>query len=116
VEKVSAAFPTNEKPILMMPFMPGMWRIHGWSDWCQSLVVDKWKVSGFQTQEDTGSYLAWGPTKPAMGGRKDSCNGTRHSAIEHFCIESEAYKICEGWATGEGNKAFPTNALRRNES
>jgi hypothetical protein len=31
-------------------------------------------------------------------------------------MESEAYKICKGWATGEGNKAFPTNALRRNES
>ncbi len=29
-------------------------------------------------------------------------------------MESEAYKICEGWATGEGNAAFPTNATRRN--
>jgi hypothetical protein len=49
-----------------------------------------------------------------MDGSKDSCNGTRHSAIEHFCMESEAYKKCKGWATREGNKAFPTNALRRN--
>ncbi|CAK9256411.1 unnamed protein product [Sphagnum jensenii] len=31
-----------------------------------------------------------------------------------FCMESEAYKICEGWATGEGNAAFPTNARSRN--
>jgi pentatricopeptide repeat protein len=27
-------------------------------------------------------------------------------------MESEAYKICEGWATGEGHAAFPTNATR----
>jgi hypothetical protein len=31
-------------------------------------------------------------------------------------MELEAYKRCEGWATGEGNAAFPTNATRRNES
>ncbi|KAH9543638.1 hypothetical protein CY35_13G076200 [Sphagnum magellanicum] len=27
-------------------------------------------------------------------------------------MESEAYKTCEGWATGEGDAAFPTNATR----
>jgi hypothetical protein len=31
-------------------------------------------------------------------------------------MESQAYKICEGWATSEGNAAFPTNATRRNAS
>ncbi len=47
-----------------------------------------------------------------MGGRRDGCNGIRHTVIEHFCMESEAYKTCEGWATGEGDAAFPTNATR----
>jgi hypothetical protein len=31
-------------------------------------------------------------------------------------MESEAYKICEGWATGQGDAAFPTNVTRRSES
>jgi hypothetical protein len=34
--------------------------------------------------------------KPTTGGSRDGCTGTRHSAIELFCKESEAYKICEG--------------------
>jgi hypothetical protein len=34
--------------------------------------------------------------KPTTGGSRDGCTGTRQSAIEHFCMESEAYKICEG--------------------
>jgi len=93
-----------------------MWTMHDWSAWRGFLVVDKWKAPRFQTQEDRGSTLDWGQTKPSMGGNRDGCNGTRHSAIEHFCMESEAYKRCEGWATGEGNAAFPTNATRRNES
>ncbi len=29
-----------------------------------------------------------------MGGSRDCCIGTRHSAIERFCMESEPYKIC----------------------
>jgi hypothetical protein len=37
-----------------------------------------------------------------MGGSRDSCNGTRHSAIEHLWMESEAFKICEGWMQQEG--------------
>jgi hypothetical protein len=41
-----------------------------------------------------------------MGGSRDGCNGTKHSAIEPFCMDSEAYKICEGWATEESNTAF----------
>jgi len=28
--------------------------------------------------------------------------------IVFFSMESQAYKICEGWATSEGNAAFPT--------
>ncbi len=32
-----------------------------------------------------------------MGGSKDSSNGIKHNVIEHFCMESKAYKICEGW-------------------
>jgi len=31
--------------------------------------------------------------KPTTGGSRDGCTGSRHSAIEHFCMESEAYKI-----------------------
>jgi pentatricopeptide repeat protein len=54
-------------------------------------------------------------TKLSMGGSRDGCNGTRHSAIEHFCMESEAYKIREGWATGEDDAVFPTNAARWND-
>jgi hypothetical protein len=46
------------------------------------------------------------------GCSRDGCNGTRHSAIEHFCMESEAYKIFEGWATGEDDAAFPTIAAK----
>ncbi len=30
--------------------------------------------------------------KFSVSGIRDSCNGTRHSAIEHFCMESEALK------------------------
>ncbi|KAH8948841.1 hypothetical protein BDL97_11G116100 [Sphagnum fallax] len=44
-----------------------------------------------------------------MGGSRDGCNGTRHSAIEHFCMESEVFKICEGWATRED--VFVGNSL-----
>jgi len=33
-----------------------------------------------------------------MGESRDGCNGTRHSSVEYFCMESEAYKICEEWA------------------
>jgi hypothetical protein len=51
-----------------------------------------------------------------MGESINGCNGIRHSGIEHVCMESDAYKRREGWATREGNAAFPTNARRRNES
>jgi len=51
-----------------------------------------------------------------MGGSRDGCNGTRHSVIEDFWMESEAYKICEGWAARQGYAVFPTNTKRRNES
>ncbi len=88
MEKVSVTF-----SVTMIPFMSG----------CEECMAD---------QLD----LDWGQTKPSMGGSRDGCNGTRHSAIEHFCMESEAYKICEGWETGECDAAFPTNAARRNES
>jgi hypothetical protein len=30
-------------------------------------------------------------------------------------MESEAYKICEGWAAREGYAAFLTNTTRRSE-
>jgi hypothetical protein len=67
------------------------WKILTWSSaWSGLLPVDKWKVSGFQIQEDMGSSLAWGLMKPAMGGSRDGCNGTRHSEIEPFSMESEA--------------------------
>jgi len=42
MEKVSAPFS------VLMIFIPGMWRIHGWSAWSGFLVVDKWRVSRFQ--------------------------------------------------------------------
>jgi hypothetical protein len=29
-----------------------------------------------------------------------------------FCMESEAYKMCEGWATREGDAAFLPNVMR----
>jgi len=48
--------------------------------------------------------------KPTMGGSRDSCNGARHIAIQHIFMESEAYKICEGWATQQGDATFPTYA------
>jgi hypothetical protein len=38
-------------------------------------------------------------SKPGMGRSRDACNGIRHSGIEYSCMESDAYKICEGWAT-----------------
>ncbi len=38
--------------------------------------------------------------KPVSKGvSKDGCNASRNSAIEHFGMESGAYKICERWAT-----------------
>jgi hypothetical protein len=54
--------------------------------------------------------------KSIVGGIRNSCNGIKHNAIEHFCMELEAHKICEGWAIGEGNTTFPTNATRGNDS
>jgi hypothetical protein len=47
------------------------------------------KHSGLRTDETHYGWVA-----AEMG-----CNGTRHSAIEQFFMESEAYRICEGWAT-----------------
>jgi hypothetical protein len=43
-ENLSAAF-----SVLMILLMCGMRRIHGWSAQSGFLVVDKWKVPGFQT-------------------------------------------------------------------
>jgi hypothetical protein len=31
-------------------------------------------------------------------------------------MQSESYKTCEVWATGEGDAAFPTNVTTRSES
>ncbi len=53
-----------------------------------------------------GSTLGRGPTKLTMGGSRDSCKGTRYSAIQHICMQSEAYKTCEGWATGDSDAAI----------
>jgi len=50
--------------------------------------------------------------KLTMGGSRDSCKGTRYSAIQRICMQSEAYKTCEGWATGDRDVAFPTNATK----
>jgi hypothetical protein len=36
--------------------------------------------------------------------------------LNNFFMESKAYRIREGWATWEGNVAFPTNAMTRNDS
>jgi hypothetical protein len=78
--------------------------------WLISLIwiifVDNWEAPGLDTYADKRSTVAWELTKPAMGGSRDGCNGTRHSAIEPFCMDSEAYKICEGWATEESDTAF----------
>jgi len=51
-----------------------------------------------------------------MGGSKDSSNGIKHNVIEHFCMESKAYKICEGWVIRKGSETLRTNAMNRNES
>jgi hypothetical protein len=32
--------------------------------------------------------------------------GTRYSEIQRICMQSESYKACEGWATGEGDADF----------
>ncbi len=42
-----------------------------------------------------GSTLTWKLIKFAMGGDKNGYNGTKHNATKHFCMELEAYKICE---------------------
>jgi hypothetical protein len=73
-------------------------------------------VSRCQTQEHMGSTLGRGPMKLTMGGSRDSCKGTRYSAIQRICMQSEAYKTCEGWATGDSDVAFPTNVTTRSES
>jgi hypothetical protein len=51
-----------------------------------------------------------------MGGRRDSSNGIKHNVIEHFCMESKAYKICERVVIRKGNATLLTNAMNRNES
>ncbi len=33
--------------------------------------------------------------------------------LEHFCRESEDYKMWGEWATWEGDATFPTNAMRK---
>jgi hypothetical protein len=33
--------------------------------------------------------------------------------LEHFCRESEDYKMWKEWATWEGDATFPTNAMRK---
>jgi hypothetical protein len=53
--------------------------------------------------------------KPTIGGNIDNYDGTGHNVIKHICMESKAYKICEGWATQQGDATFPTYAIRRNE-
>jgi len=68
------------------------------------------------TQEHMGSTLGRGLTKLTMGGSRDSCKGTGYSAIQRICMQSEAYKTCEGWVTGDGDAAFPTNVTTRSES
>ncbi len=92
MEKVSVVF-----SILMIPFIPGMWRIHGWLAWFGFLVIDKWKLSKFQTKKHMGSTLGWGWTKLTMGGNGNNCKGTKYSAVQRICMQSEAYKTCEGW-------------------
>jgi hypothetical protein len=67
-------------------------------------------VRRHKNQFDLGTH------ETRMGGSRDGCNGTTHSAIEHFWMESEAYKICEGWTAREGYAAVPTNTMRRSES
>ncbi len=63
-----------------------------------------------------GKHFGRGPMKLTMGGSRDSCKGTRYSAIQRICMQSEAYKKCEGWATGDSDVAFPTNVTTRSES
>ncbi len=60
--------------------------------------------------------MAWKLMRPTMGGSKDSSNGIKHNVIEHFCMESKAYKICEGWVIRKGSETLWTNAMNRNES
>lgn len=60
-----------------------------------------------------GSTLVWQLTKHIMGGNINGYNGTMHCAIAPFCVELEAFKISEGWATREGDVALPTNAMSR---
>jgi hypothetical protein len=51
-----------------------------------------------------------------MVGSRDSCEGSRYSAIQRICMQSETYKTCEEGVTGEGDAAFPTNGTTRSES
>ncbi len=52
-----------------------------------------------------GKHSSLQTDKPVMSASRDDCNGTRSSAIKHFCMEGEnlehleAHKVCEGCAT-----------------
>ncbi len=98
MEKVSAAF-----FLLMIGFMLERWRIHGWSAQSGFLEIGKWKVPRFQTYEDTGSTLAWWPTKLAMGGSRDCCNGTRMVQLMIFPWNKKLTKYVKG---GQPEKAM----------
>jgi hypothetical protein len=65
------------------------------------------KHSGLRTDE-----------RPTMSGWQQRWAAMAPGTVQlnNFFIESEAYRICEGWATSVGNVAFPTNAMRRNDS
>jgi hypothetical protein len=55
--------------------------------------------------------LALGLSKPAIGGNRDGYIRTRQNLIEHFCMELEAHKICDRWATKTDDAPFLTNAM-----
>ncbi len=70
-----------------------------------NLFAISWLLSRCGLNFSMGSTLACRLMKPIMSGSRDDCNGTRSSAIKHFCMEGEtlerleAHKVCEGRAT-----------------
>ncbi len=68
--------------ILVITFMPRMWKSAWLINLTYIIVVDKLQVLEFQTKEDKRNTLALPLTKPIMGCNRDGYNGARHSVIE----------------------------------
>lgn len=91
-------------------------KICGWSAGVGFLDIGKFKVSWFQTQEDTAGTLAQRQIQTPMGRNRAGSNCTRGYTIRSFSMECKACKICYGWPTWEDNGTFPANATRGHDS